>query len=116
MTERKLIPGQEDYWAGYEQSIEKMANDPAALEFDKLCFEVFGTTAQGKKLLEYFKERIIMPSIPGQLDMYYDKRCIYYEGYKEAFRQLMHATNNYLIRREAEDKKIIAKKSQEVKR
>jgi len=115
MTDRKLIPGQEDYWAGYEESINKLKDDPNVVEFDKLCFEVFGMSAAGKKLIEHFKEKIIFPSIPGQADSNFDKRCIYYEGYKEAFRQLIYATQNYRTRKEAEDQRTI-KKSEEATR
>lgn len=115
MTDFNKLPGQENYWAGYEESINKLKNDPNLIEFDKLCFLVFGISENGKQLLEYFKDRIIFPSIPGQADNNFDKRCMYYEGYKEAFRQLIHATNNYKIRKEAEEQKIISKQAQEAK-
>lgn len=112
MDNKELLMGQEDYWAGYQASIDKMRNDPTAIEFDKLCFHVFGITEDGKKLLEIFKEQMIFPSVPtkGYGDM--GNACIYYEGYKEAFRQLIHATRNYVIRKQAEDEKAIKKASE----
>lgn len=109
MDNTELLMGQEDYWAGYQASIDKLKNDPNVVEFDKLCFYVFGLSEEGKTLLDYFKNNILMASIPAKLDSNYDKACIYYEGYREAFRQLIHGTKNYQIRKEAEDKKKIQK-------
>lgn len=105
--DNKLLVGQEDYWKGYNEGIQKLKNNPELIEFDRLCFMVFGASEDGEKLLNYFKEKILFPSIPGSADNNFDKRCIYYEGYKEGFRQLIHAVNNYKIRKEAEDNKEI---------
>lgn len=109
MSEREMLMGQEDYWAGYQASIDKLKNDPSFIEFDKLCFHVFGVTEEGKRILKYFQDNILMASIPAKLDANYDKACIYYEGYREAFRQLIHGTKNYIQRKEAEDKKAVQK-------
>ncbi len=107
MSDPNLLIGQEDYWAGYNASIEKLNNDPSVVEFDRLCWHVFGNSEEGKKLLKYFEDRIIFPSIPGQGTPDYQQKCMYYEGYKESIRQLIYATRNYPIRKEAEDKKKI---------
>lgn len=100
----KLLVGQEDYWKGYRESAANMKQDPNIIQFDKLCYHVFGMSDDGKALLNYFKEHMLFPSIPGSNTPHFDKMCMYYEGYREAFRQLIHASANYVLRKEAEAK------------
>lgn len=90
--------------SGYQDSINKLAENKDIIEFDKLCFHVFCMNEDGKKLLELFRERFIMPSIPGVSNPNYEKICVYYEGYKEAFRQLIMSCNSYQERKEHENK------------
>lgn len=111
---REILPGQEEYWAGYQASIEKAKNDPRIIEFDKLCFEVFGKTEAGKKLLEELRDRYIMASTPGRDMNTYDKSCIYFEGFRDCIRLLMQSTRSYQERREAEDQKAIKQASEAV--
>ena|SRR6266568_9498163 len=106
MTDNLLV-GQEDYWQGYRTSFEDSKRDPNYIELDKLCFEVFGKTEDGKKLLEYFKEFMINPSTPASKIMDFDHCCIYYEGYREGFRQLINLTKAYVTRKEAEGERAV---------
>ncbi len=102
-----LLEGQEDYWAGYQASIDSLKNDPEHVAFDELCFHVFALNEEGKKLMKYFEDHILLASVPTRLDANFDKACVYYEGYREAFRQLRYAAINYKKRKEAEDNKKI---------
>jgi hypothetical protein len=106
MTDNLLV-GQEDYWEGYRTNFDANKKQADYIELDKLCFEVFGKTEDGKKLLEYFKEFMILPSTPASKIMNYDHCCIYYEGYREAYRQLIQLTKSYVIKKEAESDKAL---------
>ncbi len=109
MNDKTLLPGQEDYWAGYQESIDKLRNDPETISFDQLCFEVFNSK-EGKKLLEYFESNIVMGAVPSKIDNNFDKSCIYYEGYRQGFRQIIHAVKNYQLRKEAQQAKLVKDK------
>jgi len=99
------VLGQEDYFKGYQDQINKLKDDPGRVEFDRLCYEVFGKSEAGKKLLEYVQTNIISAAVPAKMDSAYGVACSYYEGYREGFRQLVHATKSYPIRVEAEQKR-----------
>lgn len=56
----------------------------------------------GNKLLELLKDRFIFPSSPGPMSESYAYSCIYYEGFREAFRQLINCVDSYKKRMDAE--------------
>ena len=94
----------ENYMSGYQDSINKLGENKENIEFDKLCFHVFCMNEDGKRLLEIFKERFIMPAVPGISNPHYDKICMYYEGYKNAFRDLIASVRSYQERKDHEAK------------
>ena len=98
------VLGQEDYFKGYQDSVDQLRKKGGHVEFDKMCFEVFGNSEAGKKLLDYLAEKVVMASVPNQMGNGYGSACIYYEGYREGYRQLIHAVKSYPERREAEEK------------
>lgn len=110
---KDLLPGQEDFWQGYQTSIDKSKEDPRLIEFDRLCFEVFEKTEAGKKLLEYLIETIVMPGTPSRDTQAFPMTCVYYEGQRDCIRLLRQSTRSYRERKEAEDKRIIEKASKE---
>jgi len=96
--------GQEDYFKGYQESIDAQREEVGEqLEYDRLCYEALNTEA-GKKLIEYFQNKIVMASVPAVMGAGYREACVYYEGYREGFRQIIHGFKSYPIRREAEEK------------
>lgn len=98
------LPGQDNYFRGYQESIDSMGKDgKEPFEYDRLCYEVFNSDS-GKELLAYFKDSIIAGSVPAKLGEHYQVSCIYYEGYREAFRQIIAAVKQYPIRREAQER------------
>lgn len=54
------------------------------------------------KLLEILRDRFIIPSSPGPMSESYHYSCIYYEGFREAFRQLINSVDSYKKRMDAE--------------
>ncbi len=91
----------ENYYDGYQDSIDKLKNKPEAVELDKLCYFVF-TTENGKKFINEVTERFIIPGFihPNNPDI--QNAAIYYEGFKEAFRMIRNCIKSHEQRIEAE--------------
>jgi len=77
----------ENYYDGYQDSIEKMKQRPELVEFDMLCHLVF-ETPNGKHLMEEIENRYLMPALCSPLAPNYKTMVIYTEGYKDAFRTI----------------------------
>lgn len=115
MAEKNELIEPENFFAGYEQSMQEARMNPDVIEFDKLCFNVLGMTEDGKALLELFKERFIIPATPCALNGPYQNACIYYEGYRDAFRMIIASVKGYTQRKnhEAEQVRLQAGDSKE---
>jgi hypothetical protein len=96
---------QEDYFEGYQKKIDELKHKPDVVELDKLCFMVF-QSEDGKKLLNEFVERYLLPGFvnPGAANP--GMAAIYYEGFKEAFRLIRGSINAHKQRIEAEKSKV----------
>jgi len=107
MTVKNALIEPENYYEGYNESIKKAAlANPGQVVFDELCFTVLGRSEDGKKLMEMIKERFIMPSVPCKLSgVDFPVAATYYEGYREAFRQLLGQVEGYKQRMAYEAKK-----------
>lgn len=105
-----------NYLDGYQESLDKLRQNKDVIQFDKLCFEVLETTPQGRKLQQLFKDRFIYTSTPAQLNTNYDFACIFYEGFREAFRHLLANVESYRQRKEHEAKEANIKKSEAPKK
>jgi len=68
-----------------------------------MCFEVFNSAA-GKALLEFLQDKVVLASVPHGMSETYATSCVYYEGYREGYRQIIHAVKSYPERRESEEK------------
>lgn len=95
---------QEDYFAGYQKKIDELKTRPDVVELDKLCYMVF-KTEDGKKLLNEFVERYLLPGFanPGAANP--GEAALYYEGFKEAFRLIRGSVKAHEQRIEAEKNK-----------
>ncbi len=82
---------QENFFDPYQKNIDKLAQDPFIIEWDKLCYELFLVNEQGKRFLEIVKERYLFPSLanPGSPTYPYD--VIRAEGLKDFGRYLYAA-------------------------
>lgn len=58
------------------------------IEFQRLCFEIFHMSDDGKKLYEMIKEMYIIPARYAPSDPVAPTLAIYWEGFKEAMRGL----------------------------
>lgn len=97
---------QENYAEGYNKSVESLKNNPEVLELDKLCYEVFMGNEPGKKLLAEFERRFIIPALAHPNNQMYKTQCVFFEGFKEAFRMIKGSITAHEQRIEAEkDKK-----------
>jgi hypothetical protein len=79
----------EDYFSGYQKSIENLKNDPKLIEFDKLCFELFERNEQGKRFLQLITERYLIPSLAKPGTATYQLDVLWGEGFKEFGRMLL---------------------------
>ncbi len=115
MTERNPLIEPENYYEGYNESARKLAATEAPpVQLDELAFKVLGTTEDGKLLLEQFKERYIYPSTPCQLGSNgYSYAISFYEGFREAFRQIIGLVQGYEKRKLYEAKQAEFSQSEE---
>jgi hypothetical protein len=103
-TEKNPYLEPENYYEGYQKSIDDLKNKPEAMMMDKLCYQVF-STVEGKKLISEFTERFIIPGFihPTARNIQYSS--VYYEGFKEAFRMIRACIKSHEQRIEAESLK-----------
>lgn len=81
---------QEDYRAGYQESVDALKNDPSLVAFDKLSHDVFNTEA-GKKWLDHVKERYLIPAIVHREQPSYPAMVIWADGFKDFPRMILQA-------------------------
>jgi hypothetical protein len=89
MEERNPILEPENYFAGYDEKIEDLRNQPHIVEFDKLCFELFDRNEQGKRFLELCKERYLIHPMSDKNRPSFTIDLIYDEGFKNFIRMLI---------------------------
>jgi hypothetical protein len=91
----------ENYYAGYQDSIDGLKNKPEIVEFDKLCHLVFNTP-DGKKFMEEVEKRYLIPALSSPANPQYAMLVTYTEGFKEAFRMLKNCVMTHEQRIKAE--------------
>lgn len=92
----------ENYFQGYQDSIDKMKERPEFVEFDKLCHLVFGTP-DGKHLMEEIERRYLLPALCSPTAPNYQTMVIYTEGFKDAFRSIKSVILSHEQRIKAEN-------------
>ncbi len=93
----------ENYYQGYQDSIEKLKDKPDIVQFDKLCHMVF-YTEDGKTLMNEIEKRYLIPSLASPAGGNYKTMVVYTEGFKEAFRMIKACVSSHQQRIEAEVK------------
>lgn len=94
----------ENYYEGYQKNIEALKNNGEIIEVDKLHYLTF-RSEEGKKLLELYKDRYIFPGFVAPTHAQAANACLYYEGFKEAFRMIFRSIKSHEQRIEAENNK-----------
>lgn len=80
-----------DPFEDYRASMQGLSYQNAkAIEFERLCYEIFIISPEGKKLWELLVERHLVPSqvVPSHPQAM--QLSIYFEGFREAIRGLMN--------------------------
>jgi hypothetical protein len=81
----------ENFFEGYQKSIEKLRNNPEVIEFDKLCYELFCANEKGKRFMELVKERYLLPAMAKPGTATYQLDVMWAEGFKDFGRLLLGA-------------------------
>jgi hypothetical protein len=71
-----------------EQRAKQDKLNKEAIEFQRLCFEVFHMNKDGKALWELIKERYLLRALFAPTHLKSSELALYYEGFKEALRGL----------------------------
>lgn len=95
---------QEDYWKGYQKSIDNLKNNPQVIAFDKLCYELFEHQEVGREFLKMIKERYLYPSLVSKGNPTYQIDVLWQEGFKDAWRAVISAVMSHKQRIKAEMK------------
>lgn len=101
MSEENSYLKQENYFEGYKKKIDELKLRPDVVELDKLCYFVF-QSEDGKKLLNEFVERYLLPGFVNPAMPNAGHAALYYEGFKEAFRLIRGSIKAHEQRIEAE--------------
>jgi hypothetical protein len=87
------------------QKLQQEAAKQEAIQFQRLCYEIFHMSDNGKKLYDMILKKYIIPAKFAPSHPNADHLALYWEGFKEAMRGLwdqgnVHATrvNNGEIR------------------
>lgn len=102
MTDKNPYIEPENYYEGYQESINKMKDRPEFVQFDKLCHLVFHTP-DGKHLMEEIEKRYLLPALASPANANYAELVVYMEGFKEAFRMIRNCCLSHEQRIKAED-------------
>lgn len=103
MTVKNKYIDQEDYSAGYQESVKEFKNRPEIVELDKLHHAVFEGTENGRKLMDVYEKRFLIPALVHPNSQNYKDLCIFYEGFKEAFRMIRGSVQSHQQRIDAEN-------------
>lgn len=86
----------------YEQ-YQTQQPEQQGVQLDELCWNVFNTDA-GKELMKIIKERFLVMPAPGPVGKDYPQMCVFYEGFREAFRQIVASVDGYQQKKDFEAK------------
>jgi len=91
----------ENYMAGYQESIEKLKNNPELVEFDRLCYELFEMNEMGKKFIEHVTDRYLLAvgGTPGSTT--FPQEVMWSEGVRYAFLLLRNSVKQHKQRIQA---------------
>ena len=95
----------ENYFENYNKSIEELKNNPQALAFDRLCYELFETNEAGKEFMKFITERYLIPSMVSKGNPTYQLDVLWQEGFKDFPRMIMTCTKSHKDRIQAQGQK-----------
>jgi hypothetical protein len=80
----------ENYFEGYQKSIDNLKNNPELIAFDKLCYEVFEAREIGKEFINFVKNRFLVHSQITKGNPTYQVDVIWQEGFRDAYRMIFN--------------------------
>ena len=92
----------EDYMKQYRDNVNDLKNDPNVIEFDKLIYELFEMNPQGKRFLELFTERYLIPGVAHPDSPTFQIKVIWGEGMKEFGRIIISSIRSHQQKTNAE--------------
>lgn len=92
---------QENYWQGYQDSVENLKNSPKLVEFDRLCYEIFEHTDMGKAFIKTVRERYLEPAIAHKGAPTYQIDVLWQEGFKDFIRLILRSIDSHKHRIQA---------------
>lgn len=95
---------QENYFDGYNESISNLKNNPDILAFDKLCYEVFEHQESGRNFIKLIESRYLIPAMISRGNPTYQIDVLWQEGFKDAWRMIIHCVTSHKQRIKAEVK------------
>lgn len=101
MEQQNPFLERENFFDGYQKSIDELKNSPEVIEMDKLCFELFESNPQGKRFLELVKERYLIPALVKNGTPTYQLDVLWAEGFKEFGRMLLGSVRSHQQRIQA---------------
>lgn len=91
MTEKNPLIENYNYWAPYQQSIDKnKAAHPETVQFAKVCHDTFETPA-GRKLMEMIEQKYLIPAMVMVGASDYATLSVYANGFKDGLLMLKAA-------------------------
>lgn len=94
----------ENYFKGYQKSVDALKNNPELLEFDKLSYELFEHQEAGRRWLEHVTERYLLApaGLPGSPT--FPNEAMWGEGVRYAFLLIRNAIKSHKQRIQAGNK------------
>lgn len=90
-----------NYMDGYNEKIKELRNKPEVVALDKMCYELFEAHPLGKQFMEYVTERYLLGKFSDVNQANYSEACIFYEGFRDAFRLLRSSVASHKQRIQA---------------
>lgn len=101
----KYIPFEpEQYFDEYKENIEKIRNDPNFVNIQEIIHDMIYLNKNRDKFIKYVQDNFIMGATPARLDANFPNACIFYEGYRAAWKHLLNLGLSHQMQKDAEAK------------
>jgi hypothetical protein len=104
MSDKNPFIEPENYFAGYQESIDNLKNNPAIVQFDRLCYEVFEATEMGREFIKFAINRFLVNSQVSKGNPTYQLDVIWQEGFRDAYRMILNHIESHKQRIKAHGK------------
>jgi hypothetical protein len=91
-----------NHFTGYQESINKLKEQPGAVEYERLCHELFHLNPSGIRYIELVHERYLTPALFEINHPNFTMLNVWGEGYKQAFRDIITAVKTHNQRKTLE--------------